>query len=1110
MKSIFSFFFLFLSFYFPFLGTDKVAQSTIRDKIQILADDTVAIETRIGSLLEVLIQKPNLDPLEITDYIFPFYQKLIEKQIKNLNGDNYYCDLALLQQIGRKLDIQEWKQSYVDLNKMRQKLYEYFPAFIAFLSYDQVKEHVFPLIDQELQHIDYNVETIYRGTHSGGSQPAECRIIGPQKQLNSIDAIFKKYKNEIAFDDQKKLSLQIFQLIQIHKNEELESACSRSPIDSSDGSGISIIGIYFPYLCAEERRQVFDDLVAFILEHKPNLFMNQRVSVFSSMIDSLILTNQDKDNLFEIGKQYLKHFETSGNSFDMSNSWPIYSFFLSIFEQSHLSYTKEQLDFLNVLANMPFDAYSNPQLRFIIKMLSLSEINILEKQEFWQKVFNAFDDNPGHRYDLVEIVARLVDLNSNEGKALLDKLRIADNITNASKLGLFEGKFSNVTMHIERLEIYNECIDFIKDANHNMLERFAALRGFLKNPHLTDINQTDFEYFFLFLSDERFDICDRCLLMKNLLRKYSKKLSREQLENLYDVLAFLDTKGQYFNELSDELFKLLNQKGGLDLGLTKSKKYSPLYELYKMWEPWQDAEKNIEQLLFDVLPDEFTFNMALEEATEAIEDHEDSDEASTALKQLELIKISFVDTHTYHNNVHKIFKHICYRILTHDDRQKLETKLIKNLALMYNNRIKNQTIRLLKVLDGIYSDIIFTPDRTLEENLDNLFAKEIPSEFIDDDVIEDTQEIFCNFFEESCPDFKVVRYVINQHCYDHSTTTIDGVTYALNFVGFGTKRRITTEEQMHFSNLTQLLEKIKKIRKDQNRFDNRLFLDIVKRVYLRIVDHENYIELFKKLKDSFDPRHDYIDNRRHEKILLKTLEGFYPDIRFPYNTKFEQSFSLLFSDVLPEHFTIDFAFKEAEKLCQSQDGSQGDIDISLQVLDTIKKDHELYHKQRLQEIFRRVYHRISNNEHKEVLQKILFEELVYNYDNCSSNEKTIMGVLSRFDPEIIVPIYLKKEFFNAVKARLLSRIKSFEDEKQEKFFDLLAKSQKDRKADDQLLLEQFLDQELPAIAKELEDEYRNPAKADDPLTENCFKNYLKGAIALFLNLVDHDPFAHMG
>ena len=48
------------------------------------------------------------------------------------------------------------------------------------------------------------------------------------------------------------------------------------------------------------------------------------------------------------------------------------------------------------------------------------------------------------------------------------------------------------------------------------------------------------------------------------------------------------------------------------------------------------------------------------------------------------------------------------------------------------------------------------------------------------------------------------------------------------------------------------------------------------------------------------------------------------------------------------------------------------------------------------------------------------------------------------------------------------------------------------------------------LLKELEDEYRNPAKADEPLTENCFKNYLKGACALFLNLVDHDPYTYMG
>ncbi|MDP1975177.1 MAG: hypothetical protein Q8K37_04325, partial [Alphaproteobacteria bacterium] len=627
-------------------------------------------------------------------------------------------------------------------------------------------------------------------------------------------------------------------------------------------------------------------------------------------------------------------------------------------------------------------------------------------------------------------------------------------------------------------------------------------------PHLTDINQADFEYFFLFLSDERFDIYDRCFLMKNLLYKYSGQLSEQQLEVLYEVLSLLNIDLPLLKKLSDDIHGLLNQKNILGVNLPKSKKHSPLFELCKMWEPWQDTQKNTEQLLFDVVPDEFTFNMALEKATKAITKHEDSAEARMALKQLEY----FSSFHKYSCEayIHERFRRVYYRIRYHDDRQKLETKLIKNLALMYNKRMKNQTIRLLKVLDGIYPDIIFTPDRTLEENLDNLFAKEIPSEFIDDDVIEDTQEIFCNFFEESCPDFKVVRYVINQHCYDYSTTTIDGVTYALNFIGFGTKRRITTEEQMHFSNLTQLLEKIKKIRKDQDRFDNRLFLNIVKRVYLRIVDHENYIELFKKLKDSFDPRHDYIDNRRHEKILLKTLEGFYPDIRFPYNTKFEQSFKILFSDVLPDHFTIDFAFKEAEKLCQSQDGSQGDIDIALTVLDTIKKDTELYHDQSIQEVFRRVYHRILNNEHKEVLQKILFEELVYNYDNCGSNEETLMRILSGFDPDIIVPIYLKKEFFNAVKTRLLTRIKNFEIEKQEKFFDLLAKSQKDRQADEQLLLEQFLDQELPAIAKELKDEYRYPAIAVENLNENCFKNYLKGACSLFLNLVDHDPFAHMG
>jgi hypothetical protein len=161
LKNIYSFFFLFLSFYFPFLGTDKVAQSTIRNEIQILADDTISLEKRMISFLEVMFKPTNLESSEIIDYIFPFYQKLIQRQMQHVTGDGYcYREEALLQEIGRKLNIQEWKQSCVNINSMRKKLYEYFPAFIEFLSYEQVKDHVFPLIDQELQHTDFNVETI--------------------------------------------------------------------------------------------------------------------------------------------------------------------------------------------------------------------------------------------------------------------------------------------------------------------------------------------------------------------------------------------------------------------------------------------------------------------------------------------------------------------------------------------------------------------------------------------------------------------------------------------------------------------------------------------------------------------------------------------------------------------------------------------------------------------------------------------------------------------------------------------------------------------------------------------------------------------------------------
>ncbi|MDP3533623.1 MAG: hypothetical protein Q8S31_10105 [Alphaproteobacteria bacterium] len=1137
MKSIFSFFFLFLSFYLPFLGTDKVAQSTIREEIQILADDTISLEKRMISFLEVMFKPTNLESSEIIDYIFPFYQKLIQRQMQHVAGDRYcYREEALLQEIGRKLNIQEWKQSFVNINSMRKKLYEYFPAFIEFLSYEQVKDHVFPLIDQELQHTDFNVETMYLPSRSEESQPAEYpeelqlveyRIIRPQKQLNLIDAIFKKYKNEIALDDQKKLSSQIFQLIQIHKKEELDRDCCNSSINPSVGSGIYIIDTYFPYLCAEEKRQVFDDLVAFVLEYKVNLFLEQKLSTFVDMIEHIILNNDDKDNLFEIGKQYLKHFEASDNHFEPSSnsfnrqySVPLYSIFLNILEQSQLSYTKEQLDFLNVLANMPFNKHYDFQLRFIIKFLSRPEINILEKYEFWQKAFDAFDDYPEHRYELMKIMARRVDLNSNEGNALLDKLHDADHITNASKLGIFEGKFSNETLHVERPEIYNKYIDFIKDADHSILERFAALQGFLKNPHLTGISEADFNYFFLFLSDKRFEIYDRCILIKNLLHKYSKQLSAQQLEVLYNLLSLLVLDRQLFMELNNEIHNLLNQKGLSDENLIKSKKSSILFKLCKMWEPWLDIQKNATQLFFDVVPIEFTFKTALEKVIEVIKEQENSQvEACLALKQLDYLSSTFNDyIQPNYLNTHEIFRRVYFRIQNHHDRQKLETKLIKNLALMYNDRIRNNIIQLLKILDGFNADIVFAPNITLEKNLENLFAEEISPAFTFEFAIEDMQIMLCKNFQESCPDFTVIRNITNKNCHDNvisfckSSSDIDvpESTYALDFTGPGKKRKITSEEHERFDKLLYVFEEIKKIKNNEDCFNNRLFSDIFRRVYLRIKNHDNRKELIENLKNYFDFWRPNFDSDKRDVPLLKTLEGYYPDIRFPYNVKFEQSFKIMFSDVLPDHFTIDYALEDTERMIKSLDGSQGDIDVALQTLDKIKKDTKIYHDQPIQEIFRRVYHRILNNEHKEVLQKILFEELVYNYDNCGSNEETLMRILSGFDPDIIVPIYLKKEFFNAVKTRLLTRIKNFEIEKQEKFFDLLAKSQKDRQADEQLLLEQFLDQELPAIAKELEDEYRNPAKADDPLTENCFKAYLKGACAVFLNLVDHDPYAHMG
>lgn len=841
-----------------------------------------------------------LESEEIIDFIFPFYQKLVQ-ELERLKSITFSYDQRIL-----------------NLQNKLTEIYTHFASFVQHLSYDQVKEHVFKCFEAEYLDIEY-------------------KKLGRDSSFSHLEAIQKIYKYHAKFlssVDQQFLTSFVCRLI-----------CSQIKNDSFNYI-FRFDNAFILYSSNENKRKLFDCIVKTTLGKSPQACSKNTLQLITNVIEKLELSNEDKDILFEIGKNYFENLEKPLPFMQLHYFTDVFGYFTNIFKKKNLIYSKEQFDFLDVLLEIIFCCCDNPQFYFIYEFLNLPQINILKKLDFWQKVFDAFDDYPPHRQSLVEIAARRADLNSQAGRYFLEKIRLDNKISNLTKTALYEGKFSNITLNVEDPIIYDECLEFIKDLDNSMLERFAALRGFVKHPRILSFQESEIDFFFLFLSHEQIDVCDRSALAIDMLKKCSVKLSYVQQEILEKIIISLDD-GPYEQKFKKQLMDLLEQRSEFhEAGINfNNEKKQMLDNPLELRDPdfYDVFEQNAQQLLYDNVSDEFTFEFALSEVKDFIKTQCDNQsEVDAALRALDDI--------TYHGRGYPLNSLNCEHV--------------------------------------------------------------------------DLHEIF-------------------------------------------------------------------------------------RRVYFRIKNHVDSNALIKNLIENLI----YIDRNKQDfgsyQLLLKGLQGFYPDIRFPFNIKLMQSLEKLFSDQLPPAFTLDYAFEDSERIIKNQDGSKGDIDLALITLDNIKKNDGSFFDYSENEIFRHVYYRIKNHEHAKELMKILTTELAKNYDDCCFSGDLLLKVLGGFDSDISFSSNIKDDFLNATKARLLTRIKNFDEEQIEKFWDLLVKPAKVRTQEEQLFLEQFLQDELPAIAKELEDEYANPAKIDDPLTKNCFEGYLNEAREAFLNLSNNGRSGQM-
>lgn len=1073
-------------------AVNKGLEAGVRDEIRILSDDSLSFEKRVMKFIETLeasrkkfapgsyplcdnmiggrARFQNIDSQEIIDYILPFFQKIVQRQMQHQNGDRYACDLHFIQEMSEKLGLHNWTYSYVDLKEMRRKLYEYIPHFIEFLTYQQVKDHILPFIEIMLNELDSDIQSI----HNKELFDHVCKIVGE---------IYQKFFQEIACQDKDFFVSLIFRI-----NILSENIVGMNNFDSL------MIEIY-RYLDNESLRKIFDNV------YKKN---DQKNSLYyiEKIISKLILENDDIDFLFNLVEtnfdNIIKEITTIRHI-----SW-LFHYFANILTQKQLTYTSKQFDLIEKILEIPFNVYNKTgQISLLWTFLGLSQVNILEYQSLWQKAYDACDMDEDLKQSLVEVMARRLPLESEESLHFFEKILKNNQIPAFIKTGLFEGKFANETLNVEDPYIRQECIDFIKNPEVNLLQRFAALCGFIKHPKIVNLYVYEVDYFFLFLSNNRLNAYQRCIFAKDLLHKYPDPISLQHQKIIYELTNSLDVEFFQSKNLKNQILDLLVQReNGLEnqANLWKIQRQDILNKRIEVTHRHFDSQ-SINELRYDDIPNGYVFE-ALKEAKKAISlQYDMQKEVSQALQ--------YLDYASFQDSCHSIFGYGYHRIQHHERHDELIRKFVKSLASGHRDCVSHKVQNLLRILKGLDPWVQFIPDLMLEQKLKDLFSVNVPDDFtLDNDftldfVIQDAQQSLCKEFEEKFPELKISLFVQdNQH--DHLDGDMNVGQCALDFADKSKKRNMMGEEWGQFNRVKNASIWLESLKTNDDLCHGYQFSEIVRYVCFCIKNHPNQMRLQKLLFQYIEQIKFTVPTSIAEK-LIETLEGFYPDIRPSDAEKIRRNIVRLMADDLPSEFTFEYACADGEKMLQNQDGNQGDIDLALTVLNNIKNDLNPYpycggYSEK--EVYQHVYYRIKNHENSKDLLKILKDELANVFNNCGTLGDGLLMTLMGFCPDISMGSCLKEEFFNAVKARLFGRIKTFADDIQEKFWDLLAKPFKERSSDDILFLEHFVEVELPEIAKELKDEYMNPEKADYPLTQNCFDAYIKAAKGVFLNLTD--------